>query len=69
MKANIVEHVAGESARYALALLSTTVKGCARCRGTGDMLLACGAPEDWEKHTCKCVDRALDEIEQQIGEV
>jgi hypothetical protein len=69
MKPDLVECLAGEYARYELALLSSTVKGCKRCKGTGAMLIVCGNPEDYEHVQCTCVNRALDEIEQQIGEV
>jgi hypothetical protein len=67
MRPDLVEMVASEGARIALALISSTVKGCERCQGKGVMLIACGAPEDYENEQCTCVDRALDEIETEIG--
>lgn len=67
MKSEAVEMVAGEHARVALAMKSSTVQGCEKCHGRGSVLVAITDPDDLGWDNCPCFERALDEIETLIG--
>jgi hypothetical protein len=65
MKREILESYAPDCARFSLALRSSTVKGCEKCRGKG--WLRVGYDEDFDQVDCTCIEQALDDIAAEIG--
>jgi hypothetical protein len=67
MKREIFDSYAPDCARYSLALRSDKVRGCLKCHGKGWVTVGCHDPEESEQVDCLCLESALDDIAQEIG--